>query len=56
MKEAKQEEPVQDVQAPAEMVALPLEVVNQVLNYLGTRPYQESAKLIVAVQSNAQKV
>ena len=33
---------------------LPVEVVNQVLGYLGTRPYQEVFHLIQAVQEAAK--
>lgn len=33
---------------------LPVEVVNQVLGYLGTRPYQEVYSLIQAIQEAAK--
>lgn len=33
---------------------LPIEVVNQVLGYLGTRPYQEVYQLIQAIQDAAK--
>lgn len=33
---------------------LPIEVVNQILGYLGTRPYQEVYQLIQAVQDAAK--
>jgi hypothetical protein len=33
---------------------LPVEVVNQVLGYLGTRPYQEVFQIIQAVQEAAK--
>ena len=33
---------------------LPIETVNQVLGYLGTRPYQEVFQLIQAVQEAAK--
>jgi len=35
-------------------VSLPIEVVNKVLTYLGTRPYSEVAGLISAVQNNSE--
>jgi hypothetical protein len=33
---------------------LPIEVANQVLGYLGTRPYQEVYQLIQAIQEAAK--
>lgn len=33
---------------------LPIEVVNQILGYLGTRPYQEVYAIIQAVQEAAK--
>lgn len=33
---------------------LPIEVANQVLGYLGTRPYQEVFQLIQAIQEAAK--
>jgi hypothetical protein len=33
---------------------LPIETVNQVLGYLGTRPYQEVYQLIQAIQEAAK--
>jgi hypothetical protein len=33
---------------------LPIEIVNQVLGYLGTRPYQEVYGLIQAIQDAAK--
>jgi hypothetical protein len=33
---------------------LPIEAVNQVLGYLGTRPYQEVYQLIQAIQDAAK--
>jgi hypothetical protein len=33
---------------------LPIETVNQVLGYLGTRPYQEVYSLIQAIQEAAK--
>ena len=33
---------------------LPIEVANQVLGYLGTRPYQEVYSLIQAIQEAAK--
>lgn len=33
---------------------LPIEVVNQVLGYLGTRPYQEVFQLIQSIQEAAK--
>jgi hypothetical protein len=33
---------------------LPIETVNQVLGYLGTRPYQEVFSLIQAIQEAAK--
>lgn len=33
---------------------LPIEIVNQVLGYLGTRPYQEVYGLIQAIQEAAK--
>jgi|TARA_R110000868_G_C10595122_1_gene739931 hypothetical protein len=35
-------------------IELPVEVVNQVLGYLGARPYQEVFHLIQAVQEAAK--
>ena len=35
-------------------IELPVEVVNQVLGYLGTRPYQEVFHLIQAIQDAAK--
>lgn len=34
---------------------LPIEVVNQILAYLGTRPYQEVFQIIEAIKSEASK-
>jgi len=36
-------------------LTLPIELVNQIVGYLGTRPYQEVYQMIQAVQ-NAAKV
>jgi len=36
-------------------ISLPLELVNQILGYLGTRPYQESYQLISLIQDAAKK-
>jgi len=36
-------------------INLPIELVNQILAYLGSRPYQESYKLIDMVQDEAKK-
>ena len=33
---------------------LPIELVNQVLGYLGTRPYQEVYQLVQAIQDAAK--
>jgi len=33
---------------------LPIEVVNQILGYLGTRPYQEVYALIQGIQESAK--
>jgi len=35
-------------------IAIPVELLNQVLNYLGTRPYQEVYALIQAIQEAAK--
>ena len=35
---------------------LPIEVVNQILAYLGTRPYQEVFQIIEVIKSEASKV
>jgi hypothetical protein len=35
-------------------IKLPVELVNQVLGYLGTRPYQEVFPLIQAIQEAAK--
>lgn len=35
-------------------IELPVETINQVLGYLGTRPYQEVFHLIQAIQEAAQ--
>ena len=35
---------------------LPIEIANQLLGYLGTRPYQEVYQLIQAVQEAAKPV
>jgi hypothetical protein len=35
-------------------LTLPIEVANQVLGYLGTRPYQEVYQLIQAIQDAAK--
>jgi len=35
-------------------IELPVEIVNQVLGYLGTRPYQEVFQLIQAIQEAAK--
>jgi len=36
-------------------INLPIELVNQILAYLGSRPYQESYQLIDMVQDAAKK-
>ena len=38
-----------------ENVNISLKLLNDVLGYLGTRPYQESAGLITAIQAEFQK-
>jgi hypothetical protein len=38
-----------------ENVNISLKLLNEVLGYLGTRPYQESVGLINAIQSEFQK-
>ena len=35
-------------------LVLPIEIANQVLGYLGTRPYQEVFQLIQAIQEAAK--
>ena len=35
-------------------LVLPIEVANQILGYLGTRPYQEVYQLIQAIQDAAK--
>jgi hypothetical protein len=35
-------------------VALPLDLVNAVFQYLGTKPYQEVHQLVGAIQQSAQ--
>ena len=35
------------------MINLPVDTVNNILGYLGTRPYQEVYQLIAAIQSAA---
>jgi hypothetical protein len=37
-----------------EKMTLPMQLINQILGYLGTRPYQEVYQLIEAVQKEAQ--
>lgn len=36
-------------------INLPIELVNQILGYLGSRPYQESYQLISLIQDVAKK-
>lgn len=36
-------------------LTLPIELANQIMAYLGTRPYQEVVGLIMALQQEAQK-
>lgn len=36
------------------ILQLPIEVANQVLGYLGTRPYQEVYQLVQAIQDAAK--
>ena len=36
-------------------INMPIELINQVLGYLGSRPYQESFQLINAIQDVAKK-
>lgn len=38
-----------------ETINLPIELVNQILGYLGSRPYQESYQLINLIQDVAKK-
>lgn len=38
------------------LFTLPDTIINSILGYLGTRPFQEVAGLIEAVQKNAVKV
>ena len=54
MKEIK-ETTTEEVQEP-KFVVLPLELVNGVLGYLGTRPYNESKQLIELIQSEGKVV
>jgi hypothetical protein len=35
------------------MINLPIETVNAILGYLGTRPYQEVYQMIAAIQAAA---
>jgi hypothetical protein len=35
-------------------LALPTQLINQILGYLGARPYQEVYQLIEAIQKEAQ--
>ena len=35
-------------------LTIPIETVNQILGYLGTRPYQETFQLIQAIQEAAK--
>ena len=37
-----------------ENMTLPIQLINQILAYLGTRPYQEVFQLIEALQKEAQ--
>lgn len=55
MKEIKEtnKEVVEETQEQ-KFVKLPLDVVNTLLGYLSTKPYQESVGLINAVQENAE--
>lgn len=39
-----------------ERVSIPLNTINDVLTYLGRRPYDEAAALIAAVHQSAQPV
>ena len=36
-------------------IALPVDLVNNILGYLGTRPYQEVYQLIGGIQASAQQ-
>jgi len=36
------------------MLPLPIDLINQVLGYLGTRPYQEVFQLVQAIQAAAR--
>jgi hypothetical protein len=36
-------------------ITLPIELANQIMAYLGTRPYQDVAGLIAALQQEAHK-
>ena len=38
-----------------EKISLSVELVNQILAYLGTRPYQEVFQLIEAIQKEAKE-
>lgn len=35
-------------------LSLPIEIANQILGYLGTRPYQEVYQLVQAIQDAAK--
>ena len=35
-------------------ISLPVDLINQVLGYLGTRPYQEVYQLVQAIQEAAK--
>ena len=37
-----------------EKLEVPAQLLNQILGYLGTRPYQEVFQLIAAIQNEAQ--
>lgn len=55
MKE-KNEQAAQEETNKVEMVQLPLNLINQTLQYLATRPYSEVAGIIADIQQNHKTV
>lgn len=47
---------MEEKNAPQELIIVPLALMNDILSYLGTKPYTEVAPYINAIQANSKLV